>query len=100
MGTLVLRMESEATKTLLLQVADIKGVILAEESVQVPGVWMRKEMMTGDYEIRLIEDTDRDGVWDPANIELRKQPERVWVYSGKVSVRANWDLDLRWPLDP
>jgi hypothetical protein len=100
MGTLVLRMESEATKTLLLQVADIKGVILAAESVQVPGVWMRKEMMTGDYEIRLIEDTDRDGVWDPANIELRKQPERVWVYSGKVSVRANWDLDLLWPLDP
>jgi hypothetical protein len=100
MGTLVLRMESEETKTLLLQVVDTKGGIIGAEPVQVPGVWMRKEMMTGDYEIRLIEDKDRDGAWDPANIELRRQPERVWVYSGKVSVRANWDLDLRWPLDP
>jgi hypothetical protein len=100
MGTLALRMESEATKTLLLQVTDTKGVIIAMEPVQIPGTWSRKEMMPGDYEIRLIEDTDGDGVWDPANFELRAQPERVWVYSGKVSVRANWDLDLRWPLEP
>jgi hypothetical protein len=100
MGTLALRMESEETKTLLLQVTDTKGVIIAIEPVQVPGSWSRKEMMPGDYEIRLIEDTDGDGVWDPANFERGMQPERVWVYSGKVSVRANWDLDLRWPVEP
>jgi hypothetical protein len=100
MGTLVLRMESETAKTLLLQVTDTKGAMLAAESVQVPGTWSRKEMMPGEYEIRLIEDRDGDGVWDPVDFDQRTQPERVWVYSGKVSVRANWDLDLRWPLDP
>ncbi len=45
----------------------------------------------GDYELRILDDVNRNGVWDTGNYELKKQPEKVYSFPHKINIRANWD---------
>ncbi len=50
----------------------------------------------GDYEIRILEDSNQNGVWDPgfydpANKHLQKQPEKVISIPQVLNVKAGWD---------
>lgn len=45
----------------------------------------------GEYEIRILNDENENGVWDPGNYHLRKQPEKVMAIPKKISIRADWD---------
>lgn len=45
----------------------------------------------GDYELRILDDTNQNGVWDTGNYELKKQPEKVYSFPQKINIRANWD---------
>ncbi len=47
----------------------------------------------GEYEIRILDDENENGTWDPGNYHLRKQPEKVAAILKKVSVRADWGND-------
>ena len=53
-----------------------------------------KFLPVGEYSIRLIEDLNKNGKWDPGNYDLKKQPERV--YFKKIEqLRANWDVEVK-----
>ncbi|HXB96038.1 MAG TPA: Ig-like domain-containing domain [Puia sp.] len=49
----------------------------------------------GEYELRILYDTNRNGVWDPGSFfgKDKKQPERVITIRKKMNVKANWDND-------
>lgn len=54
-------------------------------------LFSRKLFKPGEYEIRLLDDENHNGVWDPGNYDLRKQPELVTPVPKKIAIRANWD---------
>ena len=43
------------------------------------------------YEIRVLFDANKNGVWDPGNYNLKKQPEIVVTIPQTISIRADWD---------
>lgn len=45
----------------------------------------------GEYELRILEDENDNGTWDPGNYHLKKQPEKVIAIPKKISIRADWD---------
>ena len=45
----------------------------------------------GEYEIRVLYDDNKNGVWDTGNYKKHKQPERVILLKNKIPVKANWD---------
>lgn len=45
----------------------------------------------GEYELRILDDENENGKWDPGNYNLKKQPEKVIAYPKKISIRADWD---------
>jgi hypothetical protein len=49
----------------------------------------------GEYELRILYDTNRNGVWDPGSFfgAEKKQPEKVVTIRKKMNVKANWDND-------
>jgi uncharacterized protein (DUF2141 family) len=53
--------------------------------------WSAKLFKPGDYEIRILEDANKNGVWDPGNYQLKLQPEKVYAVSKKINIRADWD---------
>lgn len=53
----------------------------------------------GNYRMRLVEDKNRNGRWDPGSIVTEKQPEKIFYNPEELRVKANWEMtDLKFEL--
>jgi hypothetical protein len=50
----------------------------------------KKLFPPGDYDLRILYDTNKNGVWDPGDLFKRRQPELVKPIEQKISIKANW----------
>jgi hypothetical protein len=48
----------------------------------------------GDYQLRILYDTNQNGVWDPGDFYQHRQPEIAVPLKNKISVRSNWDNEI------
>ncbi|MEP6926344.1 MAG: Ig-like domain-containing protein, partial [Ginsengibacter sp.] len=53
--------------------------------------WSVKLFNPGDYEVRILEDVNQNGIWDPGNYHLKIQPEKVYSISQKINIRGDWE---------
>lgn len=50
----------------------------------------------GQYYVRVYEDYNGNGVWDPGDFDKGLQPEVVYYYPKKISLKKNWSKDETW----
>ncbi|OFY96628.1 MAG: hypothetical protein A3K10_11180, partial [Bacteroidetes bacterium RIFCSPLOWO2_12_FULL_31_6] len=50
----------------------------------------------GEYQIKLIVDSNANKKWDTGNYQLNLQPEKVIFYQDKITIRENWDNEIQW----
>jgi len=55
--------------------------------------WYQRLFKPGDYEIRILFDKNKNGVWDPGNYNKKLQPEIVIVIPRKLTLKSNIDND-------
>lgn len=61
-------------------------------SVAITGtIWSDKLFPPGDYELRILFDTNNNGKWDPGNYGQKLQPEKAITLDTKLNIKANWD---------
>lgn len=48
----------------------------------------------GNYTIRVLIDSNKDGTWTPGNLLLDQQPEQIYLHPDKISVRENWVIEV------
>lgn len=48
----------------------------------------------GEYRIRILIDSNDDGSWSYGNLLKNHEPEEVFIYSDKTSIRENWVVEL------
>lgn len=48
----------------------------------------------GKYQVRIVLDTNNNGVWDTGNYLEKKQPEEVLYLEEPFELRANWDQNV------
>lgn len=53
--------------------------------------FLEKLFKPGTYEIRILLDGNKNGIWDTGDYYTRRQPERVLSVSQKISVKGNWE---------
>jgi uncharacterized protein (DUF2141 family) len=53
--------------------------------------WSDKLFPPGDYELRILFDSNNNGKWDPGNYAKKLQPERAITLDTKLNIKANWD---------
>jgi uncharacterized protein (DUF2141 family) len=53
--------------------------------------WRSQLFQPGEYEIRILYDTNGDGKWTPGDYASKRQPEIAVVLPQKLSIRADWD---------
>ena len=56
--------------------------------------WNAKVFNPGDYDLRILEDQNGDGLWDPGNYHLKLQPEKVFAIPKKINIRADWENEI------
>lgn len=57
-------------------------------------IWTAKLFQPGTYDIRILYDTNKNGVWDRGDFWKRKQPEVAVAVPKSFNVRANWDNEF------
>jgi hypothetical protein len=53
--------------------------------------WSNNLFLPGEYEIRILYDTNKDGSWTPGNYTKKLQPEIAVTLPQRLTIRANWD---------
>ena len=54
----------------------------------------RKLFKPGEYELRILYDDNSNGIWDPGNYHLKKQPEIVIQVPRQITIKTNWDNEV------
>ncbi|MEN9950321.1 MAG: hypothetical protein RLY85_1073 [Bacteroidota bacterium] len=72
-----------------------KDNIVAYRQVLKDPRYTVKLFVPGEYEVKLLFDTNNNGSWDTGNYWKKLQPERVVARKQRMQIRANWDNELK-----
>jgi hypothetical protein len=50
-------------------------------------------LVPGNYLLQIIEDENRNGVWNSGSLIPRKLPERIYSYPKEFILRPNWEME-------
>lgn len=73
---------------------------VAKSVVITEAVWSEKLVNPGEYELRILFDDNKNGVWDTGEFfGKHKQPEKVLPIEIKITIKPNWEnentIDLK-----
>jgi hypothetical protein len=90
-GNLIIRLKNiDPSKNPVLQFVQNEKVVLSA-SVK-SGVFSQNRFVPGDYELRILYDTNDNGKWDPGNFFVgRKQPEIARILGDRITVKPGVD---------
>ena len=55
-----------------------------------------KKLPPGNYDLRLIVDSNNNDKWDTGDYEKNLQPEKAIYIQKGITLKANWDFDVVW----
>ncbi|MFO8128283.1 MAG: Ig-like domain-containing protein [Bacteroidales bacterium] len=84
----------------IVQLMDTKDRIIQEVYCRERGSYELEMLDPGDYQIKAIQDRNGNKKWDTGIYLEDIQPEKVFYYPEVINVRANWDVEESWELDP
>lgn len=99
-GTLTVTVKGKSdTSRYVLQLMDANNKLLQERRDAMSGVHVFRFISPGDVKLRVIEDMNGNGIWDPGDLVNRIQPERVEIYfpesgSELLTMKVNWDIEV------
>ncbi|PZX58347.1 Ig-like domain-containing protein [Algoriphagus ratkowskyi] len=83
----------------IVQLLDSKGEMKREAYIKSGNNFSFNLIEAGNYEIRVIEDTNANKRWDPANYEEKRNAERTFYFTDpdtgdkNISIRGGWTLE-------
>lgn len=86
---------SGADSTAFVELLDAQDKALKRANV-VKGKAEFFYLTPGKYYVRLINDTNGNGVWDTGNYAKNIQPEEVFYYPQMLELRALWETEQEW----
>lgn len=75
-----------------IQVLDDKDRVIREEAAQPDGTTFTY-LEAKSFYVRLYIDLDGNGQWTTGDWATKRQPEPVYYFPKKLSLRANWDFE-------
>ena len=84
---------------LLLELLDSKNKVVFKQKVKLGESLVFENLIPGKYTSRLIVDSNNDELWTNGKFFTRKSPEIMHYFTGDITIRSGWDLELEWNLD-
>jgi len=83
---------------IVFQLLDTKDNVIALKKAQPKGT-LFEYLKPGDFYLRAFTDKNQNGKWDTGDISTRTQPEEMYYYPEKFSLRANWEFEETWDIN-
>ena len=98
-GTVKLKLNVPSGKgQYVLQLLDDKENVVRQTVVGATQTILFDYLHPQQYKLKIIVDDNKNGKWDTGDYLKKQQPEKVIYYTGNITIRSNWDLDLEWKL--
>ncbi len=82
----------------VLELYNSNGDVVERRRVEEGRELTFNRLMPATYKVRLIDDRNGNGKWDPVSFSDKLQPERVFNFNQDIVVRSNWDMELQWEI--
>lgn len=77
----------------ILQLTDEKFNIVRQQLITENGSYTFNYLQPNKFNIRLVEDKNKNGKWDGPSYGIGQQPESVSTSAATLQVRANWEME-------
>lgn len=94
-GTLALNFSGRQMAN-IIQLIDEKENVIRQVRVNSDTLIMFNNLDPMVYRFKLINDKNDNGKWDTGNLINHIQPEEVEYYPELITVRSNWDVEVKW----
>ncbi len=99
-GNIFLDVIRNTQSTFILQLINSDGDIIRKyNDVNQNTTYNFEYIRPGEYTFRLIEDLNKNNIWDTGSYLQRVRPEPVYYFPSELEVRANWDLNETFDLN-
>lgn len=100
LGLLDFKIQSSLiNEPLLLELLDSKNKVVFKQKVKLGESLVFENLIPGKYTSRLIVDSNNDELWTNGKFIKRIPAEIMYYFSGDITIRSGWDLELEWDLD-
>jgi hypothetical protein len=96
-GNLSVIVESTEESSKILQLLNSSDKLIREINLK-DSVANFNYLKSGSYNLRLIYDSNKDGVWTTGNYLEGLQAEKIVLFEEKITMRSNWDKEIKWVL--
>ncbi|MFI3266602.1 MAG: Ig-like domain-containing protein [Rikenellaceae bacterium] len=99
-ATFVLNLNNaDSDKEYIVQIIDQNKKVLKERNHLNGGKLKIEFINPGSVRIRILEDANKNGMWDVGDLLSRRQPEKVAVYKDdsnneNITAKLNWELEF------
>lgn len=94
-GTLVLNIAGMDSQPMIVQLLNNSGAVAKQVNAE-HGTAQFFYITPGKYYVRLIVDSNGNGVWDTGDFMAGRQPEEVYYCREAIECRAKWDITQTW----
>lgn len=98
-GVLALNISGTLPEGSIIELLDTNSKIQWRAEYPTTNSIVAKDIKPGKYQLRLLIDSNKNGVWDTGDYYKNQQPEEVIPYTKNVILRANWDTEIVWNLE-
>ena len=85
-----------ATGPAFVELLNTSDAVQRTAPVGSDGYAVFNNVTPGDYYARIVLDRNDNGQWDTGNFAQHLQPEEVYYYPKKISLKQNWDIEQSW----
>jgi uncharacterized protein (DUF2141 family) len=96
-GNLTVIVETSENSSKILQLLNTSDKVIREMNL-TDSLANFTYLKSGIYKLRLIYDSNNDGVWTTGNYLEGIQAERIVLFDEKITMRSNWDKEIKWVL--
>ena len=98
-GTLRVKLQARAfSGQYLLQLVHSGGQVSEQRICHSDTTLLLERLWPGTYTLRIVADRNSNGKEDTGHYLEGLQPEDAALYPDPITVRANWDVDVAWPV--
>ncbi len=98
-GNLIINYALASDVPHLVQLLDNRKNVIQQDVVTASRVITYRNLASGNYNIKVIEDMNHNGKWDVGNYAKKLQPEKILFFDKVINIRGNWDLEENFDID-